>query len=490
MRAVVAVCILAACDESGQAPPEVTAEVAVEVVAEVTEEVSEEIALELPGTPIAAEPQRSGDPAKGFTTLAEGAYVGCGVPAELYPIAERAGIFGDEPTLPGRDSALPYYLSQFTTVRGVEVVGPNCFTCHAGDVAGELVLGAPGIDLDFGGFAAQIAGFQSQVAAVEGILAPESFAELERFADRLATVAPWVQAAVAGTNPADNLAGILFSHRDPESLAWFDEPLMEPPEQVVLPVDVPPLWRMKKKNAMFYAAAGRGDHARIMMTAATLCVDSREEAAAIDATFGDVRAWILALQAPVWPEDKLGPIDRALAAEGEVAFLRECAQCHGTYGSTDSEDTYPNLWVAVEDVATDAAVAIGAAHAATRFVEWFNTSFYGETAYLDPKPGYVPPPLDGIWATAPYLHNASVPTLAAMLDARLRPKYWRRTAGWDAANVGLEFRVNEVGHADMTGNKRGVYDTTLLGHGNAGHFYGDALSDTERRAVLEYLKTL
>lgn len=485
-----------ACDESGRELRDVSADVSGDVGDDAPEPAPDALvdALveALPGEPIAAEAQRTGDPAQGFAVLAAGNYVGCGVPAELYPVAEQAGVFGGDKTLPGRDSALPYYLSQFVTGSGVEVIGPNCFTCHAGEVAGELVLGAPGIDLDFGGFASQIAGFQSQVALLEELLEPASYAELQRFANRLAIVAPWVQTAVAGTNPADNLAGILFSHRDRDTLAWFDEPLLEPPPEVVVPVDVPPLWRMKKKNAMFYAAAGRGDHARIMMTTSTLCVDSRAEAEAIDATFGDVRAWITSLEAPRWPEDKLGAIDRTLAKEGEAVFVATCAKCHGTYAEgSDAGDTYPNLWVHENEVRTDAALAIGATHAATRFVEWFNQSFYGETAYLEPKPGYVPPPLDGIWATAPFLHNGSVPTLAALLDSRLRPRYWRRAGAWDAEAIGLGFSVSEVGHEALAEDaRRGVYDTTLLGHGSGGHFYGDPLSDTERRAVLEYLKTL
>lgn len=489
--AVIGAVLGAACEESGRTLPDATPDALVDVADDGADATSEVDAEELPGTPIAAEPQRSGDPARGFATLAAGAYVGCGVPAELYPVADQAGLFGDEPPLPGRDGPLPYYLSQFVTASGVEVIGPNCFTCHAGEVAGELVLGAPDNTLDFGGFASQIAQFEGQVALLEDLLEPACYAELVRFADRLSTVAPWVQSAVAGTNPADNLAGILFAHRDPETLAWHDEPLIEPPPQIVLPVDVPPLWRMKKKHAMFYAAAGRGDHARIMMTTATLCVDSREEAAAIDETFGDVRAWILALEAPRWPEETLGPIDRTLASEGEAVFLATCAKCHGTYGASDAEDTYPNLWVHADEVTTDEALALGATHAATRFVDWFNQSFYGETAYLEPQPGYVPPPLDGIWATAPFLHNGSVPTLAALLDSRLRPRYWRRANGWDAEAIGLRFTVSEVGHAEITSaNKRFVYDTTLLGHGNGGHFYGDPLSDAERRALLEYLKTL
>jgi mono/diheme cytochrome c family protein len=440
---------------------------------------------------LAAEPQRDGDPAKGFQTLAAGAYVGCGVPAELVPVAQGAGVFGDEPGLPGRDGDLPYYLSQFTVASGVEVVGPNCFTCHAGTVQGELFLGAPGIDLDFGGFASQIASFKEQLPLAESLLSPESYAELVRFATRLELIAPWVQTAVAGTNPADNLAGILFSHRDRETLAWSETPLIEPPDQVVLPVDVPPLWRMKKKHAMFYAAAGRGDHARIMMTTSTLCVDGRSEAEAIDKTFGDVRAWITSLEAPRWNPAFGGEIDPVLAAEGKDLFVATCQRCHGTYGDDDAVERYPNRWVPAEEVGTDPAVALGAAHAATRFVTWFNESFYGETAHLDPKPGYVPPPLDGIWATGPFLHNGSVPTLATLLDASKRPRYWRRTSAWNAAELGLGYTTVEVGHDQITTNaKRFVYDTTLLGHGNGGHTYGDRLTPEQRTALLEYLKTL
>ena len=38
--------------------------------------------------------------------------------------------------------------------------------------------------------------------------------------------------------------------------------------------------------------------------------------------------------------------------------------------------------------------------------------------------------------------------------------------------------------------RRKVYDTTRSGRSNAGHTFGDDLTDAERRAVIEYLKTL
>jgi hypothetical protein len=37
---------------------------------------------------------------------------------------------------------------------------------------------------------------------------------------------------------------------------------------------------------------------------------------------------------------------------------------------------------------------------------------------------------------------------------------------------------------------RTVYNTTLPGYGNQGHYFGDKLNDDERKSVIEYLKTL
>jgi hypothetical protein len=130
-----------------------------------------------------------------------------------------------------------------------------------------------------------------------------------------------------------------------------------------------------------------------------------------------------------------------------------------------------------------------------QFVEWFANSFWGETSRLEPQLGYVAPPLDGIWATAPYLHNGSVPTLEALLDSSKRPRYWTRTfdsTDYDQAAVGWNFAELDHGQADepTAGARVRIYDTTLLGYGNQGHTRADDLDDSERRALLEYLKTL
>jgi mono/diheme cytochrome c family protein len=96
---------------------------------------------------------------------------------------------------------------------------------------------------------------------------------------------------------------------------------------------------MKKKNAMFYTASGRGDHARIMMAASLLCTEDVAEATAIDEAFIDVRAWIEeAIEAPKYPF----AIDMNRATAGEAVFVENCARCHGTYGE---KGHYPNQLV-------------------------------------------------------------------------------------------------------------------------------------------------
>lgn len=91
-------------------------------------------------------------------------------------------------------------------------------------------------------------------------------------------------------------------------------------------------------------------------------------------------------------------------------------------------------------------------------------------------------PLEGIWATAPYLHNGSVPNLEELLLPSKRSKVFKvGSREFDPVNVG--FRTD-----------RGFeFDTSLPGNSNAGHdTYGvkDLTDDTQRAALLEYLKSL
>ena len=435
--------------------------------------------------PVEPDPQRDGDAEAGYTALVNEGYVGCGVPYSAYEQV-AGGAVPDALLLPGRNDAnadLPYLMTRFTASDGVDVVSPNCLQCHAELLNGELVIGLGNNTVDYTtdiGTYAQLAG-----ALVKD---PVEKAHWERWKDRMVAISEYIALDTVGVNPADDLAAVLFAHRDPETLEWSDEPLIELPSTAeVVPVDVPPWWNMKKKNAMFYLAAGRGDHARIMMTASTLCVETVEEAEAIDAYFPDVRSYILSLEPPAWPWD----VDSALVDRGREVFDATCARCHGTYGAGGE---YPNLVVALDEVDTDAALANGTAQFAGALVDWFNESYFGELSELAPADGYIAPPLDGVWATAPYLHNGSVPTLAALLDSPSRPTYWTRsfdTSDYDVAAVGWRWTASPSRAEEPDVERhRFIYETTRPGYGNGGHTFGDGLTADDRTALLEYLKTL
>lgn len=433
------------------------------------------------------EPQRPGDPARGHRALLNEPYVPCGIPWSAYsrvfaPAPADQRVVGRE----GRNASLAYNFTAMTTKDGVELVTSNCLTCHAGRIDGALVVGLGAADGDFTRTAAE----QLVVAESAGLLLsdPKEIAEWKKWKSRIEVVAPHSALSTRGPNPADNFTAALFAHHDPKTLAWSDNPLIPVPPPHDTPVDVPPLWRMKKKSSMFYVGAGRGDHARIMMTASILCTSSVEESRAIDSYFADIRAYIASIEPPKFP----WPIDRPLADRGRTVFEATCSRCHGTYGPGES---YPNRLLPIAEIGTDPVLASGTAQFATPFAGWFKSSFFGELSRLEPQAAYVAPPLDGIWATAPFLHNGSVPTIEALLDSSKRPTYWTRSfdsAAYDAAALGWKHTALAHGKSGERNEnaRKSIYDTTLPGYGNGGHLFGDALLPDDRAAIIEYLKTL
>jgi hypothetical protein len=102
-------------------------------------------------------------------------------------------------------------------------------------------------------------------------------------------------------------------------------------------------------------------------------------------------------------------------------------------------------------------------------------------------------PLDGIWATGPYLHNGSVPNLDALLkEPNERPaKFFVGTRYFDPKNVG--FTTHQTAKRDGF-----EFDTTKPGNRNTGHAAyvpqggtePHTFDASERAALVEYLKTL
>ena len=91
--------------------------------------------------------------------------------------------------------------------------------------------------------------------------------------------------------------------------------------------------------------------------------------------------------------------------------------------------------------------------------------------------------LDGVWSTAPYLHNGSVPTL----DDLLRPVA-DRPSTFPLGH--REYDPEKVGYTTEEDEPIWVFDVSKDGSSNSGHEYGTTLGDEERRDLVEYLKTL
>ena len=252
-----------------------------------------------------------------------------------------------------------------------------------------------------------------------------------------------------------------------------------------------------------------------------------------------VEADLRRLAPPSWPEDVLGKIDREKALKGKALFVEYCASCHNQWPYRWSE---PNKYgkqfvmvglVPINAIGTDptlyevtntTAVVGGlgpympkgyedqpivpkflmtqalAARIRAASLQKLNLSEeqmndlngYRELPPNPPDGVYKAGPRDGVWATAPFLHNGSVPNLYEMLiPAAQRTKQFWLGGDFDPVKVGLN-----------TAATSGTFlmNTELKGNSNAGHSFengrrgngiiGPLLTDDQRWAIIEYMKSI
>lgn len=429
---------------------------------------------------IPASKQRTGDAAAGYEYLTTGDYLKSGIPYTLFFL----GIPKDTNNFLQRSGAnkdLPHDFTAVKAPNGELVVAPNCLQCHSQIFDGKLIVGLGNSFSDFTINRGSSTLFAEQLLKnLKGEQA-KKYDAAKNFITSVKAMSPQLITPVKGVNLADRIAALLVSHRDPTTLQWNEKALLTIPEEVI-PTDVPPWWLLKKKHGMFYNGFGRGDFGRFLMASNLLTVTDTTEAAEVDSYFNDVLAYINSIQPPKYPKQ----INEQLAAEGEKIFTASCSKCHGTY---KADGKYPNLLIPENIIQTDSALYTSN-YSSPQFVDWFNKSWFttgDHPAQLVPYRGYIAPPLDGIWITAPYLHNGSVPNLEAVLNSKIRPKYWQRSFSNPSYNYEIPGWNYET--KDAPGGTE-IYNTTLKGYGNSGHYFGDKLSDKERKAVIEYLKTL
>jgi cytochrome c peroxidase len=238
-----------------------------------------------------------------------------------------------------------------------------------------------------------------------------------------------------------------------------------------------------------------------------------------------VLAYARETQAPLYP----GKLNPDLVKQGADLFhgrtepadessFRTCADCHGTY---TRKDGFPDLsesghW-AVKYSGSEKLRSVGTDKAYNEVVRKFdpiNTHISKLAEYHSARgtdelatnyaplkgKGYVPPPLVGVWATAPYFHNGSVPTINTVLNSKERPEIWERDPSSHAYGldpVGLvyaelsrdEYKTKLESAADAVYKSKQsleqmfAYDTAGYGRSNQGHTFGDSLTQTARRLL-------
>lgn len=432
------------------------------------------------GTFIEPSEQQVGDSKKGYDYLVNGDYIKSGLGYRFYLLLNGKDR-NNYLSRAGKAANVGYNFNLITTGNGQQVVVPNCLQCHGQLFNGKLVIGLGNTMLDFSKGPKRNDVKGTIAKRVMQLISPGQYQSSKVLVRSFSTIAPYLQTETPGVNAADRLAALLVAHRDPETLHWSNQPLLDIPPEVI-PTDVPAWWLLKKKNAMFYNGFGRGDFGKFLMLSNLLTVRDTTEAAETFTHFKDVLALINSIEAPEYPI----AVDSLLAANGRTVFDQNCSNCHGTYGE---KPTYPNLLIPQQIIQTD-SLLYKANYQAPQFIDWFNKSWYAKgrhAARLQPFNGYIAPPLDGIWMTTPYLHNGSVPTLAALLHSKARPRYWQRDFDdpqYDYEEVGWKYERR------ATPGDRKTYNTDKPGYSNMGHLFGDRLNEKDRKAVLEYLKTL
>lgn len=190
-------------------------------------------------------------------------------------------------------------------------------------------------------------------------------------------------------------------------------------------------------------------------------------------------------------------IDATLAARGRELFYSSdvgCYRCHGVYDGRGAVD-WPGVHVPVGTDRSRIDVV------SRQFIDAFEASPLAVEGALRKSRGYAATPLTGVWANYPYLHNGSVPTLHDLLGpVEERPRIFDVMAArrLDRDRLGQPLyrdaslaKLGEVELMRRFGDDRDWFNTERPGCGNLGHdFWREIKTDENRRALIEYLKTL
>lgn len=254
------------------------------------------------------------------------------------------------------------------------------------------------------------------------------------------------------------------------------------------------------------------------------------------AALEDLEAILETLWSPQWPEDVLGKLDAARIERGKAHYENQCINCHAVIADrTDPERFIGEKMIPASATGTDPLAASNPLDSRSKtglledmtvlpllkvlpakgllggkFEEEADTAkvvgngvigvlreerpkklitgliAYVKAAKANPAkttPSYKARPLNGIWSSAPFLHNGSVPNLTELLkkpDDRLKSFH---VGSW-------ELDTENVGFSTAEGSNTSEFDATIPGNSNFGHDHGTDLSDDEKSDLIEYIKSL
>ncbi|PKN56131.1 MAG: hypothetical protein CVU56_17705 [Deltaproteobacteria bacterium HGW-Deltaproteobacteria-14] len=406
----------------------------------------------------------------------------------------------------------------------------SCATCHVADLFGRTVVGLTNRRAQANEFFHKAAGFfpnlppellVSVTGADEAELA--LFARAQRNLGAIGTRTP----QVLGLDTSLAQVSLSLAKRAEDPWASRDPALEAAPRPNALETLVadskPAVWWSMKYKTRWLAdgsiVSGNPVFTNFLWNELGRGADLRELAqwlADNQRVVDELTVAIFATEPPRW-EDFFGAesIDLAAAQRGQLLFEGTCARCHGSYDKAWDGAQAGELAPAerlrtsrvryhertpVLDVGTDPQRAEGMASFAGRLNALAISVWMGTV--VEVQGGYVPPPLEGIWARYPYLHNQSVPTLCALLTpAAERPtSFWMGPSDdpdtdFDPACVG--FPLGDAVPTSWQADPHAFFDTTTPGLSNAGHDAwlrdeaGAPRFDAAQRAdLIEFLKTL
>lgn len=204
-----------------------------------------------------------------------------------------------------------------------------------------------------------------------------------------------------------------------------------------------------------------------------------------------IEVWLLTKE----PEKYPYPINQELADQGKPIYIRYCARCHGADGRHFEGELVGQV-TPINDIRTDP-------HRLNSYTYKLAVNQnllyagYGNERFSNFRKtyGYANMPLDGLWLRGPYLHNGSVPTLRDLLEpSSLRPqRFYRGNDLYDPIKVGFNSTIAREDDKEYflyeTVDKQGQTVPGNSNHGHEGEKYGTELSDQEKEALVEYLKT-